>query len=1039
MGTQRPDGSEIPRGSGALASLTPERTPAMADFVSASIGSVDVLSGTAHASGLGNIPSVGLLTSPPAAEDVIPAMLSVGEVVLTQEQQRNIAEQAGKTPAELFRSAKVPGFDGQTVDQDEPTEKPKSRGERFTRAIGAAAELLGFSKGGKVPGVQIGDMVQWTINGSDQFKEPRKVSQVMGEFALVEGATTGVPISQLFVQTRTERPVRTEPGKAATQPQSDLDWMKQIDEAIQAQDANRQQSEASKPSMDRSQNIAKGIEADGGIMLSEAVPLIASEQSPRERVIQERGMSPAPETPIPRDERFAAGQVDAPRRQRRLEQQHWASLWQSQIPPERMPKSRGQQVIDTLARKFVRRKPETVEPPTITMPMGRAATFPRDLEPPTGRTGLVDPHPEIPRFGRSASTAAQKAPADWNALSTDERSFLEKTQPQLAKQLAAASAATVASSAAMPAPLQGIANQIADLQQRASALQQPPEHNEPTYSLRKPKSRQQQVAEERAAVVSGLLDAGSPRTEDHAPTYGLAGPQNIEPTANSAASERPNERTTVGQNASINTSAMGNLVHTFSRMIGGRTGRGLGLIAQFMGARRYSRQTLGERIGSYLHGSTGSSGGGDGGRGELPNGSDGITSAGMGGGGGRMGRAVTAGLSDGGSVIHVWVDGGQIRIDDTAGGPGPAAATRNARTEATSSQPPAQSLSKATETEADTYLLSSRSPRKTPERPIVPRVPSASRSWLGNLTHGIGRKLRGVGSTGKRLLRFARGVGGRPGVMGATGRLAGSLAGGVGRAAMAGAGRIAMGGIVGGVASGGAAGGAALGAGAALVAGTGPVGLTLAALAGLTAGLISIGKAMGDFAKNANESNRQITAYNGRLSVAFAQLDMGRTLRNLATANATSESGGRLANAVNRLEQRQQPGRVAWNNLQNEAGIAGAEGGRAIAELARLADELGVFKGMKIWLDGAMVPLTVTAEAAKASADAVVWLKEWFAGEPHRKDDRKKRDENELPATIAFAAAISGLDPWKHPGLPGVKQNQQKQQDGGRQPIPPLK
>lgn len=49
--------------------------------------------------------------------------------------------------------------------------------------------------------VQEGDMVQWTINGVDQFADPRKVTLVTecGEYCFVEGSATGLPTNQITV------------------------------------------------------------------------------------------------------------------------------------------------------------------------------------------------------------------------------------------------------------------------------------------------------------------------------------------------------------------------------------------------------------------------------------------------------------------------------------------------------------------------------------------------------------------------------------------------------------------------------------------------------------------------------------------------------------------------------------------------------------------------------------------------------------------------------------------------------------------------
>jgi hypothetical protein len=51
--------------------------------------------------------------------------------------------------------------------------------------------------------VEVGDYVQWTVSGKGQFDAPRRVLGIVGdsgEWALLEGTETGVPMSELVVQ-----------------------------------------------------------------------------------------------------------------------------------------------------------------------------------------------------------------------------------------------------------------------------------------------------------------------------------------------------------------------------------------------------------------------------------------------------------------------------------------------------------------------------------------------------------------------------------------------------------------------------------------------------------------------------------------------------------------------------------------------------------------------------------------------------------------------------------------------------------------------
>jgi hypothetical protein len=46
---------------------------------------------------------------------------------------------------------------------------------------------------------QVGDYVQWTSDGVDQFKPARKVRQIQDQHAWVDGSQTGIPISEVTV------------------------------------------------------------------------------------------------------------------------------------------------------------------------------------------------------------------------------------------------------------------------------------------------------------------------------------------------------------------------------------------------------------------------------------------------------------------------------------------------------------------------------------------------------------------------------------------------------------------------------------------------------------------------------------------------------------------------------------------------------------------------------------------------------------------------------------------------------------------------
>ncbi len=69
---------------------------------------------------------------------------------------------------------------------------------------------------GKGPLPQVGDYVQWTSDGVDQFKPARKVRQNQDRHVWVDGSQTGIPISEVtVVEPRAPIPVAklTMPGK----------------------------------------------------------------------------------------------------------------------------------------------------------------------------------------------------------------------------------------------------------------------------------------------------------------------------------------------------------------------------------------------------------------------------------------------------------------------------------------------------------------------------------------------------------------------------------------------------------------------------------------------------------------------------------------------------------------------------------------------------------------------------------------------------------------------------------------------------------
>lgn len=68
------------------------------------------------------------------------------------------------------------------------------------------------------PSVKVGDYVQWTSAGVDQFSVPRRVLEIVGdagEWARVEGSDTGIPMSELTIQ-KTAEATKTPPGQQSS-------------------------------------------------------------------------------------------------------------------------------------------------------------------------------------------------------------------------------------------------------------------------------------------------------------------------------------------------------------------------------------------------------------------------------------------------------------------------------------------------------------------------------------------------------------------------------------------------------------------------------------------------------------------------------------------------------------------------------------------------------------------------------------------------------------------------------------------------------
>lgn len=98
--------------------------------------------------------------------------------------------EVGKQPVELWRKENIYGRDAY---------KSIHLGNDITEVREPAAQEFTTEPAASAPAVAVGDEVQWTNAGTDQFKEPAQVKALSpdGQWAFVEGAGTGIPVAEL--------------------------------------------------------------------------------------------------------------------------------------------------------------------------------------------------------------------------------------------------------------------------------------------------------------------------------------------------------------------------------------------------------------------------------------------------------------------------------------------------------------------------------------------------------------------------------------------------------------------------------------------------------------------------------------------------------------------------------------------------------------------------------------------------------------------------------------------------------------------------
>jgi hypothetical protein len=88
--------------------------------------------------------------------------------------------------AGLAESNKIPTDHGDEGDEDANGRAKEHSKEPPSRRV-------------RLYDVNVGDYAQWTSGGVDQFKPPRRVTRVEGEYAFVHGSLTGIPMAELTV------------------------------------------------------------------------------------------------------------------------------------------------------------------------------------------------------------------------------------------------------------------------------------------------------------------------------------------------------------------------------------------------------------------------------------------------------------------------------------------------------------------------------------------------------------------------------------------------------------------------------------------------------------------------------------------------------------------------------------------------------------------------------------------------------------------------------------------------------------------------
>ena len=107
-----------------------------------------------------------------------------------------------------------------TGDKSNIENAEKSAREQYGDDIVDTAKILYPNKN---ENIRVGDKVQWTSQGSDQFEEPKEITKISedGKYVFVEGSDTGIPINQVIKKGDNDATTESQRQKRESDQQTD--------------------------------------------------------------------------------------------------------------------------------------------------------------------------------------------------------------------------------------------------------------------------------------------------------------------------------------------------------------------------------------------------------------------------------------------------------------------------------------------------------------------------------------------------------------------------------------------------------------------------------------------------------------------------------------------------------------------------------------------------------------------------------------------------------------------------------------------------